>query len=229
MLDFDGTLSPIVADYRRAKMDAWTRRALARASRRFPTAVITGRALAFVEGRVPIRGISFAGNHGLEWSIKGRKEDARVSKQARQAVNSMRTRMTKLTEQYRGTILEDKGRSLSLHYRHAPRSTHAAIRRAVYKAARETRRIRVMDGVFVHNIMPAVKRDKGTAARMMYTYLAKKKKSIPIFIGDDVTDEDAFKALRKGITVHVGKSQNSAAHYFVRSQKDVATFLEWLA
>ena len=69
MLDFDGTLAPLTPEPGRARMGAGTRRALAAGERRYPVAVITGRALSDVQARMPIRGISFAGNHCLDLSV----------------------------------------------------------------------------------------------------------------------------------------------------------------
>ncbi len=229
MLDFDGTLAPIVSDPRRARMKERTRRVLEIIARRYPVAVITGRALSDVQARVPIRGISFAGNHGLEWSMKGRVRRARISAIPQQALNTVRALLRSVARRNRGIYFEDKGRSFSFHYRHAPSAKRAAIRVEVMKAVRETGNLRVVEGIYVINILPAIRRDKGTAAREMYIALAGRKKPVPVFIGDDVTDEDAFRAVKNGLTIKVGKSPSSAAQYYFKSRNGVDRFLRTIA
>ena len=177
---------------------------------------------------MPIRGISFAGNHGLELSVRGKVHRVRLSKISQRALDTIRTRMRSLARRYKGVYFQDKRHSLSLHYRHSPRREHAAIRAEAVKAIRETGGLRVVEGIYVINILPGVRRDKGTAAREMYTALAGRKKPVPVFIGDDVTDEDAFRALTGGITIRVGKSSSSAALYYVRSRAGVDRFLNTL-
>lgn len=229
MLDFDGTLAPIVSDPQRARMGERTRRALQIIARRYSVAVITGRALSDVQARVPVRGISFAGNHGLEWSVKGKIQHVRIPAIPQRALDTIRVRLRSVARRYRGIYFEDKVYSLSLHYRHAPSSKHAEIRAQVVKAIREAGNLRAVEGIYVSNILPALRRDKGTAVREMYAALAGRKKPVPVFIGDDVTDEDAFRVLRKGITIRVGKSSSSAAKYYFKSRSGVDTFLRAIA
>ena len=229
MLDFDGTLAPLVSDPARARMRASTRRALEAVARCYPVAVITGRALSDVRHRVPLRGVSFVGNHGLEQFVKGKIRRVRIPAAPQRALDTIRVRVRSVARRYKGLYFEDKAHSLSLHYRHSPRPNHAAIRTEVVKAIRETGNLRAVEGVFVINILPAVRRDKGIAVREMYTALAGRKIPVPVFIGDDVTDEDAFRVLRKGITIRVGKSTSSAAQYYFRSRSGVDTFLRTIA
>ena len=228
MLDFDGTLAPLVPDPARARMRASTRRALEAVARCYLVAVITGRALSDVRNRVPLRGVSFVGNHGLEQFVKGKIRRVRIPAAPRRALDTIRTRLRPLARRHKGIYFEDKVYSLSFHYRHSPRSKHAEIRAEIVKAVRETGNLRAVEGVFVINILPAIRRDKGTAAREMYALLAKKGKPAPVFIGDDVTDEDAFRVLRNGITIRVGKSTSSAAKYYFKSRAGVDRFLKVL-
>ena len=229
MIDFDGTLAPMVSDPRRARMSMQTRRALEGVARRYPVAVITGRALSDVQARVPTYGVSFAGNHGLECSTKGRVHPVRIPAILQRALNTVRARLRCVALDYKGIYFEDKVHSLSFHYRRCPRSKHAAVRAKVMNAVREAGGLRVVEGIYVLNILPGVRRDKGTATREMYASLAGRKKPVPVFLGDDVTDEDAFRVLRKGITIKVGASKTSAAHYYFKSRSGVDRFLEAMA
>lgn len=229
MLDFDGTLAPLVPDPARAHMRASTRRALEAVARCYPVAVITGRALSDVRNRVSLRGVSFVGNHGLEQFVKGKICRVRIPAAPQRALDTIRTRMRSIARRCKGVYFQDKVHSLSLHYRHSPRSKHAEIRAEIVKAVRETGNLRAVEGVFVINILPAIRRDKGTAAREMHALLAKKGKPTAVFIGDDVTDEDAFRVLREGVTIKVGKSTSSAARYYFKSRSGVDTFLRTIA
>ncbi|MDO8576631.1 MAG: trehalose-phosphatase, partial [bacterium] len=210
---------------RRARMGAGTRRALEAVAGCCPVAIITGRALSDVRARVPIRGISFVGNHGLELSIRGKIHRVQLPKISQRALETIRAHMRSLGRRYKWMYFEDKEYSLSVHYRHVPRSKHAAIRGEVLKAAKATGNLRIVHGIYVLNILPGVRRDKGTAAREMYATLSRGKKKAPVFIGDDVTDEDAFRAFRSGITIRVGKSPSSAARYYFKGRSGVDTFL----
>lgn len=229
MLDFDGTLAPIVSDPRKARMRASTHRALEIIAHRYPVAVITGRTLSDARTRVSIRRISFAGNHGLEWYARGKKHRAFMLPIFRRALGLMRSRMRSLARRYQGTSFGDEVHTFSFHYRHSSHPNHAAIRAEIRKAARETGNLRVIEGKYVSNILPAIRRNKGTAAREMYRALAGRKKPVPVFIGDDVTDEDAFRVLRKGITIRVGKFSPSAAKYYFKSRAGVDRFLRTIA
>ena len=228
MFDFDGTLAPIMSYPQRARLGARTYCILETVARHFPVAIITGRALSDVQARVSISRISFAGNHGLEWSVRGKTRRVPIPPRMQRSLRIIRVRMQSLARRYRGAVLEDKMHTLSLHYRHVLPSNHAAVRAEVKKAARETGNLRLLGGTYIVNILPAVHRDKGTAAREMYVALAGRKRPVPVFVGDDVTDEDAFRALKGGITLRVGESSSSAAQYYVRSRAGVDRLLDAL-
>ncbi|KKW46656.1 trehalose-phosphatase [Candidatus Kaiserbacteria bacterium RIFCSPHIGHO2_02_FULL_59_21] len=232
MLDFDGTLAPLKPEPRHGRMSASMRRALEKCSARFPAAVITGRALDDVRTHVRARRISVAGNHGLEWFVNGKRGIANVPRPAERALSKIRNLLRALEDRYQGVYLEDKRHSLSIHFRHA-RSRRHAIEREVQDAVRRAgaKHLRVMGGIFIFNVLPRAGWDKGRASKAMYVRLRTAPRSIPIFVGDDITDEDAFRALRRGITVHVknGKKVRTAANYSVRDVEEVRKFLLWLS
>src|SRR3989338_10321546 len=90
MLDFGGTLAPIVAKPDKARMSAGMRRSLSLCARRMPTAIVTGRALADVKKRVRLGNVSIAGNHGLEWFIAEKQKRIAVSPAMRRALRAAR-------------------------------------------------------------------------------------------------------------------------------------------
>ncbi len=216
--DFDGTLAPIVAVPAAARMRAATRPLLAEAARRYPAAVVSGRALADVGARV--RGIPLRvvfGNHGLERSTKPSTPSARVARWA----GMLRAALDGWT----GVVIEDKGHSVAVHYRGAP--DRARARRAVEAAAATLRGARVIGGLEAVNVLPGRAAHKGTALRAA---LAICRCDRAIYVGDEHTDEDAFGALPTGslLGIRVGASRQTRARFHVRSQREVDELLRLL-
>lgn len=211
-------------------MSAHMHRVLHACARRFPVAVITGRALEDVKKRVRVRGVSFAGNHGLEWSVRGERSVVAVASRPQRALMSVKKSLGAIAVRYRGAFIEDKRYSLAVHYRHVRALRRNAFVQAVQDIVHTIggRHLRAVPGILILNILPNIGWNKGTAARMMHARLRRSKTSVPLFIGDDATDEDAFRALPIGITVHVGRSAKSAARFYLHSQHEVAKFLVWL-
>ena len=233
LLDFDGTLAPIVSEPGKARMNARMRRALEACARRFPVAIVTGRALADVRKRVRVLGVSFAGNHGFEWSIRGKSGVVPIAPRLVRALAKVKEQLVMLATRYKGAFVEDKKHSLAVHYRRVHQSLRGAFVRGAQTVVQDRggKHLRVVPGILLLNILPNVGWNKGEAARMMHARLRTSKTSVPIFIGDDKTDEDAFRALRQGITVHVknGKRMQTAARYALKDTKAVQKFLLLLA
>ena len=218
-LDFDGTLSPIVADRGAAVMRPRTRTLLAGVCDRYPCAVISGRARADVAARlegVAVRHI--VGNNGLEAD----EAAPELERQARQ-VSEARRRLEGALGGAEGIEIEDKGLSLAVHYRRAPREDEA--REAILAAlAPLGEAVRVTPGKRVFNVLPDGARHKGTAVEELRRRLGVER---VIFVGDDVTDEDVF-ALGGAewlLGVRVGESGESKAAYFLRDQGEMDELL----
>lgn len=228
MFDFDGVLAPLVPDYRDATVSPHTKMLLRALARVFSVAVISGRELGDVEKRVGISNIFYGGNHGLEWKIGKRTFHAPLPAAPRKALQKVRKEISKLTKEFPGLFLEDKKLTISVHYRTVdPRLQAIVVKEleTIVKPSIKSGALRIVGGHKVLNIRPATKLHKGTVALRM---LKSVRGALPIFIGDDVTDEDAFRSLSKGITIRVGNTKESAAHYYVDSQKNVDAFLEAL-
>ena len=232
MLDFDGTLVKIVGRPNKARMSAGMRRALSICARRMPVAIVTGRALADARPRFRRRNVSIAGNHGLEWSIAGKRKRIAVSLAMMNALRVARKELASLERRYKGVYVEDKKLSITVHFRRArahPRAVEREVRRIAQRSGAKL--LRIIGGVFVLNILPKAGWDKGRSAAMMASRLKSSKNAVPIFIGDDATDEDAFRTLRRGITICVknGKNARTAARYTLNNVESVRRFLLWLA
>src|SRR3989344_1425314 len=235
MLDFDGTLSPIAPSPPQAYIKKSIKAVLKNLAKQKNThiAIISGRSLTDVKKKVGIQGLIYAGNHGLEWEIKAKRFFTPVPKAYTKINLMLRSRLSFLCKQYKGTFLENKGISLAVHYRllnskfRKDFTNKAALILEPYIGSRA---IRMATGKKVIDIIPEILWDKG---RLALYVVASLKKGNPnpsvIYIGDDVTDEGAFKALRKNITIRVGYKQNSAARYFVKNTNQAGAFLARMA
>ncbi len=220
--DFDGTLAPIVPDRKAARMRSETRRLLARVCAVYPCAVISGRRRADIERRLNgVRPRYVVGNHGLEPGT-GLNEFARV-------IAAARVRLARVLAGWPGVELEEKRYSLAVHYR---RSMHSAKTRAAIHAAIAAlpQPLRIVGGKLVVNAIPDPAPDKGDALQRLCVRAAA---DAALFIGDDVTDEDAFTlpsaALpRLLLTIRVGRSRGSAARYYLRDQAEIDDLLALL-
>lgn len=218
--DFDGTLAPIMAEPDSVRMRAETAALFGRVCELYPCTVISGRGRRDVASRLagaPVKYI--VGNHGIEEGPEDMPALEQPIAQARMFLS------TALAEEH-GVAIEDKRFSLSLHYRNClhPGRAVAAILQAVHALPDG---LRAVPGDSVINILPAGARNKGDA---LLRLKARERVGHALFIGDDVTDEDAFcvHASHRSFSVRVGRSLASAARYFVRDQGEVDNFLAWL-
>ncbi|MDO8552210.1 MAG: trehalose-phosphatase [bacterium] len=229
ILDFDGVLAPIVARPRMARVSRRTRACLAKCAAGGRVAVISGRALADVRARVNQAGVWYAGNHGAEWRMGKMRGREKLTRAACAKLSEARRAFTELSRCYRGVVVEDKKLTFSVHFR-------ALARRRVARFSREMRSISkqftnfldISEGSeYIFNIRSLESRTKGDAVRLASR--CSLAKAVPIYIGDDATDEDAFRALTDGITIRVGRSSKSAAKYYFSTRASVDKLLRNLA
>ncbi len=229
LLDFDGTLAPIVPHHKDARMPAREKAVLRALSRKFPVAIISGRALPDLKRRVGLSGVSYAGSHGLETDILHPKHRAQlpVPPAIKREFEQAKKALSDISRRYPGIRIENKRTSFALHYRMLRKENAARFIREAREALAPhlaRRSVRIFNDLYTYDIMPNVRVNKGTCARLMMRALGTSG-AVALYIGDGMTDEDAFRALRGHITVRVGRSASSAARYFFRSRRDCATFL----
>jgi trehalose 6-phosphate phosphatase len=215
--DYDGTLAPLVGAPARASLRASTRRLLKEACRLYPTVVISGRGRADAVAR--LRGITrcrVIGNHGAEPSPGA----AAMRRRVRRWLPVLKARLSGR----RGVVIEDKGFSVTLHYRHARRRD--AARRTILRAARGLD-ARIVGGTLAVNLVLPDAPNKGSAVRRECLRIAC---DTAVFVGDDVTDEDVFRLEKPGrlVSVRVGRKRASAAQYYIRNQAEMDRLLEIL-
>lgn len=230
-LDFDGTLAPIADDPDEPTITP----ACQRAVKKFVThphatvAVISGRELSDLYNRVGIPGVIYAGNHGLEFRY-GECTEIHPSAACRQA--AVRRVLEQLPDRLAGVPgweIEDKRLTATIHVRRTPPGRTGEVRSAIEAAIRESGAdLRVASGKQVFEVRPAIDWDKGSAIDWLSGITPDGWQSV--YLGDDTTDEDAFRAIRPdGIGVLVGSRESTAAHVRLPNQSVVAPFLDWLA
>jgi len=219
--DFDGTLAPIVGSPDEARIADGIRDRLVRLARKVPVAVISGRRLQDLRSRLPLEVIHCIGNHGNE-GVAGAGVAA-LRRTCREWITQLRPQLLE-DRVDSGIVLEDKGLTLSLHYRHA-RGRVAAARWLATRVRELDPAPRVIKGKLVLNLLPPGARTKFEAL----ADLARDEAAEGVlFVGDDQTDELVFaQAPSDWVTVRIGRGATRAA-YFLRHQSDVAVLLDRL-
>jgi trehalose-phosphatase len=236
LFDFDGTLSPIANRPELPRLSSSNRKelqALARA-RGVAVGVVSGRGLRDLRRRVGLRGIYYAGNHGLELEGPGLRFLHPAAAAARTDLVRIARELRKRLAGVPGVLVEDKTLSLSLHLRRVStaRRAHAwGLFVRTVKPYLERGAIRVTRGKRVLEVRPAVDWDKGSAVKLIRRQLERDRSSRKIllcYLGDDETDEAAFRALgADDVAVFVGaRKRTSAASYYLRDPGEVEDFLK---
>jgi alpha,alpha-trehalase len=233
-LDYDGTLTRIVDNPADARLSEHMRTALARLAQFATVAVISGRDLEDVRQRVALEGVSYAGSHGLDVrAANGRRFEHRQAAERSVEIDAAERELIGRVGSIPGVILERKRFSLAVHYRMTPEGRWAEVQQAVEAALMHRASLRLMRGRMVFELQPDLDWDKGRAVAWLLSELRRGADSSRVlYMGDDVTDEDAFCAMRElgGISVAVrGGLASSAASYSLESVAEVQTFLDALA
>jgi trehalose 6-phosphate phosphatase len=230
-LDYDGTLSPLVARPDLAVLPAAAREVLGRLAQRFPVVIVSGRGREDVAARVGLPDLVYAGSHGFD--IAGPALRLEVGEGIPQAIGRAAERLESELSAVPGVIVEPKRFSLSVHFRLAEAGDVPRIERAVDAALAAEPGLRKAHGKKLFELRPDLDWDKGRALLWLLGELGLDGPDVlPCYLGDDLTDEDAFRALRErghGIGIVVGdigeEPRETAASYRLR---DPAEVVEWL-
>ncbi len=195
-LDFDGTLSEIVSDPDAATLVDGAAEGLKKLAAQCPVVILSGRDLADIRQRVGLPGIWYAGSHGFEMiAPDGTHHDNDMAATAIPILEGASRELCEELSRTPGVRVEAKRYAVAVHYRNvAPdrvREIVAATRRCGQRHG-----LRVTGGRKVIELRPDVDWDKGTALAWIRDRIAGTGRTLPIYIGDDLTDEDAFDAIR---------------------------------
>ncbi|MBA2663322.1 MAG: trehalose-phosphatase [Bradymonadaceae bacterium] len=228
-LDYDGTLSPIVTRPEMAVLSDEMRRAVRALAKRCTVAVVSGRDLADVRERVGIEGIAYAGSHGFDIEgADGRRHQAGEGAGLPALLERVAGRLRARLKDIDGAQLEQKRFSLAVHYRRAAEADVPLIKAIVDETLAEFSALRCSPGKMVFDLQPDIDWHKGRAVEWLLETLGLQKSSaLALYIGDDVTDEDAFRALKaRGIGIVVSEeARQTQAGYVLRDPGEVQSFL----
>ncbi|CAN6720697.1 unnamed protein product [Malus baccata var. baccata] len=242
-LDYDGTLSPIVEDPDSAFMSNEMRKAVRDAARYFPTAIVSGRCRDKVYSFVQLGELYYAGSHGMD--IRGPSKSSKYKNDNQAVLFQPASEFVPMIDEVYKTLLE-KTRSisgarvennkfcLSVHFRCVDEKSWAALAEQVRLVLNEYPKLRLTQGRKVLEIRPTIKWDKGKALEFLLESLgyANSNEVFPVYIGDDRTDEDAFKVLRdrgQGFGILVSKvPKETNASYTLQEPAEVKDFLRRL-
>jgi len=227
LLDFDGTLSAFSGHRAGARLTGEIRRLLVslQGLPRVDVAILSGRSLEDVRSRVDLPALYYGGNHGLEIAGPGISFLHAGAEARRSIVQTLAVLIARELGRVPGAALENKGLTLSVHYRRVARSSRPSLRRvrARMRADASGLPVRWGAGRHVWDLLPRVTWHKGAAALHVMRHLGG---PFPVALGDDTTDEDLFAAVKgRGIGIRVGRLKSSRADFYLRGQEQVARFL----
>jgi alpha,alpha-trehalase len=233
-LDYDGTLTPIVEDYERAFLSEAMRATIGTLARHCPVAIVSGRDVATMRRLVGLDTLYYAGSHGFEiGGPKGWEDALEKGLEALPELDRAEGELRKTLAGIEGHAIERKRFSIAIHYRRVAAAEIERLERMVERVAARHEGLRQARGKKVLRLQPDIDWDKGHAVLWLLARLDLDRPEIlPVYIGDDVTDEDALEALRtRGIGIVVrgeDDARPSAARYALAGPEDVQRFLEFL-
>jgi trehalose-phosphatase len=228
-LDYDGTLAPIAARPELATLPEPTRAMLRRLAGKGPVAILSGRGREDVAALVGLDELTYAGSHGFD--IAGptlrREIGEGIPERIEEASEKLRCRLDGIA----GVLVEPKRFSVAVHFRLADPDDLPRIESAVDAVQAERQDLRKVSGKKVFELRPCLDWDKGHALLWLLETLHADADVIPFYLGDDVTDEDAFRVIAdRGIGILVAEEpRETVAAYSLRTTEEVREFLEKLA
>lgn len=232
ILDYDGTLSPIVPNPDDAVLPEASKQSLIKLASLTPVAVISGRDRQDVESKVALPQLIYAGSHGLDMAgPEGldipQQVDTAILQSLKTAAENLRQKLNGI----QGCIVESKKFAIAVHFRNVAEAEVEKVREAVLEELARHQSLKKGTGKKILELKPAIDWHKGRASLWLFEALGLTEEgAIPIFVGDDITDEDAFLSLHgRGLGILVGShGEKTAATYALNDTEEVQQFLERL-
>ena len=237
-LDYDGTLTPIVERPENAIISEKMRESVRSLAERCPVCVVSGRDRPVVQELMGLNNLIVAGSHGFDiWSPDhGSIEHEEGGGDFENLLAKVRARLHEVMDPIDGALVEPKKTSVAAHFRLVSEGERHKVKGVVDEIlAAHPDRLKVTPGKMVYEIQPKIDWDKGKAVLYLLEALDLNRDDvIPIYLGDDITDEDAFRALKgRGIGIFVGRARDpevggrtTAADYVLNTTEEVGRFLE---
>lgn len=230
--DYDGTVTPIVSHPKDAILSQKMKNILIKLSNQCTLAVISGRGLNDIKSLVGIKGIYYAGSHGYEIEGPSIRMEYEPALAFVETFDTLEKELQAELNDIEGALLERKKFSIALHYRNVSHKEVQLVANAVDKAVSRHPNIRQTYGKKVYELQPSLEWNKGKALEWIVKKLPIEKHGSKIFyLGDDITDEDAFREIQTygmGILVDSG-SKNTYAQYRLKDVAETLHFLEILS
>ena len=239
-LDYDGVLTPIVNRPEDAIISDSMRDAVSGLAERCPVCVVSGRDRAVVQELMGLDNLIVAGSHGFDiWSPDEGKIQHDAAAESGPLLEDVKNRLEDETAQFEGASVEPKKASVAIHYRLVSDDEKPKIKEIVDSILADSPDdLKVTPGKMVFEIQPKIDWDKGKAVLYLLEELDLSGDDVlPMYLGDDVTDEHAFGALDdRGIGVFVGEvddpeleGRTTSADYVLSNVSEVERFLDGLA
>jgi len=234
-LDYDGTLTPIVERPELAVLSDSMREKVRALADRLTLAIVSGRDRPDVEKLVGLDNLVFAGSHGFDIKVPGGRAIAHeMGGEYGPLLDEVKARLHRDVDPIPGSLIEPKRSSVAVHYRLVDEKDVGRIKAVVDDILARHPELRVTPGKKVWEIQPKIDWNKGKAVLWLLKALDVDGDDIvPFYLGDDVTDEDAFRALSgRGIGVYVGRpgdaeaQRETAADYVLDDVEQVGLFLD---
>ncbi len=230
--DFDGTLAPIGPEPDQVVLNKSIRRQLENLAENYPVAVVSGRERTDIESRIGLNNVYYAGSHGFDISGPGGttylhpEADDLMPK-----IDEIGERFRALLASFEGVLVEKKKFAIAIHYRKADPDTVEKVQNSIWQKMLDEKGLKWEKGKSIIEIKPDVDWHKGKAVLWIMDHLELDfEKCLPLYMGDDTTDEDAFRALKgRGVGILVdGSSNGTSADYLLESQEEVTAFIKKL-
>ncbi|TVR98708.1 MAG: trehalose-phosphatase [Rhodospirillales bacterium] len=240
-LDYDGTLTPIVERPEDAVISERMRESVRELAARCPVCVVSGRDRPVVQELMGLDNLIVAGSHGFDiWSPDaGTIEHEASDGTFGELLETVKARLHEVMDPIDGALVEPKKASVAAHYRLVSEAEREKIKQVVDEIlAAHPEKLKITPGKMVYEIQPKIDWHKGKAVLYLMDALDLNRDDvIPLYVGDDVTDEDAFRALDgRGLGIFVGRADDpevgertTSADFILNTVEEVATFLDSLA
>jgi trehalose 6-phosphate phosphatase len=239
-LDYDGTLTPIVDRPEDARISQSMREAVRELAQRCTVCVVSGRDRPVVQELMGVDDLVVAGSHGFDiWSPEGGEIEHDAAAGSEELLERVTAQLHEELDPIEGALVEPKKASVAVHYRLVSDAERPTVEAVVERLLSEhSEELKVTPGKMVYELQPKLDWDKGKAVLYLLEALDLEGDEImPIYVGDDITDEHAFEALSgRGIGVFVGRAddpelagRDSAADFVLDSTEEVEQFLKQLA